>query len=285
VKTVRIASDDVELELLPELGGRWHRLRAFGRDLLRTPDDLDAYRREPFFWGAYVMAPWCNRLTVGPRQVADRAVDLAPNFPDGTAIHGQVYRLPWDATPSGTLRVAAGGAGWPWRYDVQQRIELDGRRLVLIAALTNRSGGLMPAGIGIHPWFRQPLELSVAAERVFTSNEASTSHPVPVDGDHDLRRARAVPPDLDATWTDLRGSVVAAMRWPDLGISASMRVSPEGAYLCAASPAALGAVAVEPQTHAPDGLRRLANGESGALQLLEPSATLQLAVELEFAQA
>lgn len=282
---MRIASDEVELELAPQLGGRWHRLRAFGRDLLRTPDDTDAYRREPFFWGAFVMAPWCNRVAAGPQPVGGRSIDLPANFPDGTAIHGQVQRLPWEVARSGALRVAAGGDGWPWRYEVQQRIELDGARLVLILALTNRSSTAMPAGIGIHPWFRQPAEMMIAADRVYVSNEASAPDPVAVDGPHDLRQLRAMPADLDATWTALRGPEVVTMRWPGLGVSATMRVSPEVAYLCAASPGALGAVAIEPQTHAPNGLRRLANGEPGGLQLLEPRSTLQLAVELEFAQA
>ena len=285
MSTLRIGSDQLEVELLPELGGRWHRLRAFGKDLLRTPDEMTAYRREPFFWGSFVMAPWCNRAAAGVREIGERSVKLAPNFPDGSAIHGEVQRMPWEVTPSGALRVAAGGSNWPWRYEVQQRVEVDRTRLRLTLALTNQSSSVMPAGIGIHPWFRQPLELTIAADLVFTSNRASTPEPAPVDGDHDLRHMRAMPPDLDATWTGLRGPQVVAMRWPELGVSAGMRVSPQGAYLCAASPAQLGAVAIEPQTHAPDGLRRLANGEPGALHLLDPGSTLQLEMELAFARS
>jgi len=282
VKRLRIGSDELEVELLPRLGGRLHRLRAFGQDLLRTPDVADAYRREPFFWGSFVMAPWCNRVVAGPRRVLDQVIELPPNFPDGSAIHGQVQRLPWEATASGALRVAAGGSGWPWRYEVQQRIEVDGTRLLMIVALTNRAATAMPAGIGIHPWFRQPIEVAFPADRVFVSNDASAADPAPVSGDHDLRRLGPMPPDLDATWTALHGPQGATLRWPQLGITASMRTSPEGAFLCAASPTALDAVAIEPQTHAPNGLRRLENGEPGALQLLEPCSTLQLAVELEF---
>ena len=39
METVRIGSDELELELLPELGARLHRVRAFGNDVLRTPDE------------------------------------------------------------------------------------------------------------------------------------------------------------------------------------------------------------------------------------------------------
>ena len=72
-QVLRLGSDEVEVEILPGLGGRLHRLRAFGRDLLRTPEDLAAYRREPFFWGGFVMAPWCNRIEARPTSVGDRS--------------------------------------------------------------------------------------------------------------------------------------------------------------------------------------------------------------------
>ncbi|TAJ99437.1 MAG: hypothetical protein EPO36_11930 [Chloroflexota bacterium] len=45
---LRIADGSIEVELLPAVGGRIHRLRAFGHDVLRTPADLGFHRREPF---------------------------------------------------------------------------------------------------------------------------------------------------------------------------------------------------------------------------------------------
>ena len=166
METVRIGSDELELELLPELGARLHRVRAFGNDVLRTPDDLGAYRAEPFFWGSFVMAPWCNRATAGSQEVAGAHLDLPSNFPDGTAIHGQVEALAWEVIEPGTLRVEAGGDGWPWRYTVTQRLHVDGPQLHILLELTNCSGEPMPAGIGIHPWFRRPLQVAFDADHV-----------------------------------------------------------------------------------------------------------------------
>ena len=88
------ASSDLEVVVLPALGGRLHRLRYRGHDLLRTPPNIDEHRRDPFFYGAYVMAPWCNRLAPGQLEVAGRTVDLPINFSDGSAIHGQVFGDP-----------------------------------------------------------------------------------------------------------------------------------------------------------------------------------------------
>jgi aldose 1-epimerase len=279
---LRFASDRLEAVFLPDLGARLHRLRVFGQDLLRTPGQLDAYRREPFFWGSFVMAPWCNRIPPQPADVGSRTIDLAPNFPDGTAIHGQVQARPWEIVSPGALRVQGGGDGWPWRYEVTLAIDVGAATLRMRHGLTNRSDEPMPAGIGIHPWFRRPLAVAFPAQRVYPSNIDSAGEPMPVAGAFDLRRQRDMPPDLDATWTDLRGPHVAELSWPNLGIAATMRATPDVPYLCAASPTGLDAVAIEPQTHAPDGLRRLLAHERGGLSLLPPGEALELIVELAF---
>jgi hypothetical protein len=61
-----------------------------------------------------------------------------------------------------------------------------------------------------------------------------------------------------------------------------MSTSPRVSFIVAASPAGIDAVAVEPETHAPAGVRRLLQGEPGALELLSPGETMTLAVRLAF---
>ena len=48
MEELRYSDGDVEVIVLPEAGARFHRLRAFGHDLLRTPDDPDTHHRDPF---------------------------------------------------------------------------------------------------------------------------------------------------------------------------------------------------------------------------------------------
>ncbi len=74
---------------------------------------------------------------------------------------------------------------------------------------------------------------------------------------------------LDGTWANLTGTPVE-LRWPELGIRAEMRVGSPTLCIVAASPAGAAAVAVEPETHAPQGLRRLLRGEPDALTMLAP---------------
>jgi aldose 1-epimerase len=281
VNELRIADGPLEVVVLPEIGARLHRLRAFGHDLLRTPGDPATHASDPFFWGAYVMAPWCNRIEAGPVAVGSRQVALGSNVPDGSAIHGQVYARPWEVLGDRRLRIRAGGDGWPWVYEVGLRIELVDRLVRIELALTNRDSEPMPAGLGIHPWFRRPLLVAIRGDAVNPSNTAPAARAQPVDGPFDLRRMGEMPADLDATWSALAEPPVE-LRWPHEQVRAVMRVAAPTTYVVAASPGHLDAVAVEAQTHAPQALRRMLVGGPGGLALLEPGGTLGLVLELAF---
>jgi len=277
-----VTDGPIQVGLLPELGGRLHRLRAFGHDMLRTPERLETHRDDPYFWGAYAMAPWSNRLSTEPTPVGGRVVRLPATFPDGTAIHGQVATVPWTVRDDGSFSVRGGGGAWPWAYEVEQRVAVADARVRIDLALTNLADGPMPAGLGLHPWFRRPLEVRLAGSRVVRSNTDPAATLEGVSGDLDLRQLRPVPDDLDATWTDLEEPALE-LRWPELGLTAEVRIHADaGPCVALASPADLDAVAIEPQTHLPDGLGRHVRGEPGGLRLLAPGATLRLTTEWLF---
>lgn len=281
-----MGSGQLEVELLPEVGARLHRIRAFGYDLLRTPPHIDAHREAPIFWGAYPMAPWCNRARPGRRHVAGRSVDLAPNFDDGSAIHGVVGAVPWKRRGTGSLGLEVDAGRWPWGFDIQLDIELEQSALGLRYRLVNQANAPMPAGLGLHPWFRTPLEVRLPARAVYRSNIGSAPVPEPVDGPFDLARRATPAADLDATWTGLDEQTIE-LAWPDAGIVGllSVETSAPAVLVALASPATLDAVAIEPQTHGPDALRRLASGEADAPIMLPPGAALTLDLRLEVALA
>jgi aldose 1-epimerase len=281
MEQLRLSDDSIEVVILPEVGARLHRLRVLGHDLLRSPDRLSKHVRDPFFWGAFVMAPWCNRIEAGTVQVGSRRISLGPNFPDGSAIHGQVYARPWERQDDGGLLVRAGGDGWPWEYEVGLRIEIVDQSLRIEQTLTNLARDQMPGGMGLHPWFRRPLQVAIRGDVVHPWNPASQPLPEPVSGSLDLRELGEMSTGLDATWTRLADSPVE-LRWPHLGLRAGMRITSQTRYVVAASPGQLDAIAVEPQTHAPQGLRRMLNGEPGGLTMLDPGRSLSLVVEMAF---
>jgi aldose 1-epimerase len=280
----RLAAPDgsVEVELLPELGGRLHRLRFRGHDLLRTPDDPSAYLRQPFAWACYPMAPWCNRLDAGPVQVGSRRVVLTSNFPDGSALHGEVMARPWRVVGPGRYVVSAGEtAGWPWAYEVRLGIDARDAGLGVTIELANLADDPMPGGVGLHPWFRRPVEIALDATAVYASNLAPSDRPRPVTGAFDLHDPAPLARGLDATWTAL-GRPVVELRWPTLGIAATMTVEAPSVLVCAASPDDVDADAIEPQTHAPQGLRRLLDDLPDPMTWLAPGAVLALTMDLAF---
>jgi aldose 1-epimerase len=276
-----LQSDEVEVEVLPRYGARLHSLRAFGHELLLRPERPEDHLADPFFLGAYVMAPWCNRIATGPLEVTGRTVALASNFSDGSAIHGQVHTRPWQQVGEGEFSVRAGGDGWPWPYEVRFEVATEPSTVRLRLRLRNLAESPMPGGLGLHPWFIKPVEVAINAARAFGSNSSSAPQPSPVAGDADLRRPAPMPDGLDATWTEL-GDPPVELRWPTARIGCRLQFEAPARYVTAASPPEVEAVAIEPQTHAPQGLRRLLNGEPGALAKLEPGEELRLAIEMSF---
>jgi aldose 1-epimerase len=269
------------MDILPAIGARIHRLRVNGADLVRVAPDLQLHIEDSYFWGSYPMAPWCNRIDAGRTQVAGRELDLPASFPDGTAIHGQVSRVPWAQIGPASFRIQAGGDGWPWPYEVEQGFAFDDREVSFSLRLTNLADEAMPAGLGIHPWFRRPVRVAIRARAVHPSNLVRQGEPVPVTGQLDRRAIEELPDGLDAAWTDLSHPPVS-LEWPGIGLAATIEASPTVRYVVAASPANIDAVAVEPETHAPGGIGRLVHGETGALTLLDPGESLRMTLRFVF---
>ncbi|MEO8462872.1 MAG: hypothetical protein ABI555_06650, partial [Chloroflexota bacterium] len=139
-----------------------------------------------------------------------------------------------------------------------------------------------PGGLGIHPWFVGPVEVRIDSSTVLPSNVDPGAQFEPVRGSLDLREGRPMAIGLDATWPDPEGGEVG-FRWPELGIEATLRAtSDSGLCIVAASPRADGVVAVEPETQAPQGLRRLLGGEPYGMRWLEPGAAIHLRTDLTF---
>ena len=139
----------------------------------------------------------------------------------------------------------------------------------------------MPAGLGLHPWFRRPLLVAIHGDAVYPLNTATKPQAEPVSGAYELREIGEMAVGLDATWTQLADPPVE-LRWPQFGLGAVMRIAAPTVHVVAASPGELDAIAIEPQTHAPQGIRRLLNREPGALTTLDPGEALDLHVELVF---
>ena len=139
----------------------------------------------------------------------------------------------------------------------------------------------MPAGLGFHPWFRTPATLQIPSGSVFADNTDPAVRPSPASGALDLREPAPVAVGTDACWVDLSEPAVT-LRWDDLGVQLTMSADRPDIVAVAARLPHIDAIAVELQTHAAAGVRRLLHGERYALHALPPGDTLHLTLTLAF---
>jgi aldose 1-epimerase len=284
VRVEQIANEALAVELLPEAGGRLHRLRVFGQDVLRTPPDPAEHLRDPFHWGAFPLVPWSNRVPDGRIDRPGRLARLPCN--DGRfAIHGEAYLRPWQVAGPGALAFRGGQHGFPWPYGATLNVALDGRTLTLTLAVSNAGEIDAPLGLGIHPWFDATggLEVALPAELAYPQTDHLPSgEPRPVSGPLDRRALSPVPWGTDNVWTGLSARAIE-LRWPGKQLSARFGFSAAATHVVMAAFAAQNAVAIEPVTHAPDGFHLLNEQRRGAVALVAPGATLAVAYTLSFA--
>ncbi len=258
------------VEVNPQLGGSIARFytRLNGRhvDLLRpappTPADENAVLQSACF----PLIPYSGRIAnarfdFDDLQVREPVLGLfRPN-----SIHGHGWLRHWQVSettrsPSTShLRIdyTHDPDGWPWAYRATQSFTLTEHMLSITAAITNQSESLMPAGLGLHPYF--PLHHDARIKTITTgmwqSDDAvlPTQH-VALDADGPFNREIVVRQQpLDNAFTGW--SRKAEILWPQLGLSLEMTADTD--FLIIFTPPGENFFCVEPASHPPDSLRSL----------------------------
>ncbi|VVT01223.1 aldose 1-epimerase [Erythrobacter sp. EC-HK427] len=286
--SVLLHADGWELELLPEIGGAIGALRRGDVEILRT---VPAGSTNPLDAGCFPLVPYCNRIA-DARFVWDGiAVDLPHNFlPETSSLHGLGWQMPWSVTEQADARCTlmhehmtttpapsgAGASGWPWAYSARQTFRLGARGLKMWLDVTNLSPLPMPAGLGLHPYFRRRPETQVrfvshgmvdVDDRLIPTGEI-----MPAARFADWRGG-ASPPDqlVDHCFTGWDGAVEIT---DDLG---AITLQASGAPLLHVySPADGSALCCEPVSHLPDALNQSPRG----MIALPPGCTASLEMQI-----
>ncbi|MCO6418184.1 aldose epimerase [Siccirubricoccus sp. KC 17139] len=277
-----LESRDWQAELLPGQGGACAALRWRGLDLLvPLPEGADP---NASFAGAFVMAPWANRLDGGALPVAGTTWRLPINRPeDDTAIHGLSRDAPWAVAASGAAHavleqeVDATPLGAPWRYRARMEWWLDAESLRLALTLTNLGELPFPFGLGWHPFFARPAgtRLRLAADTLFARDERSL--PVAAQPSTGIDGAEPAYEGLDTAFAGWDG---AAEIIRDEG---RLRLSASGAWArCVQvfAPAGSHILCVEPVSHVPDAPNRPALAPHGPLLMRAPGESLRGELQL-----
>lgn len=270
---LRLAAGEWQAALLPESGATFTRLAHAGRDLL-VPIPPDAVPVGPFH-GAFLMAPWANRLDRGRIAVAGRTWHMPINRPqEDTALHGLMRDLPWRVESAAPERAALACdlEHPPFRVSARLGASLSSDGFRLSVALTNTADCPTPLGLGWHPFFVRPpgTRLRFAARTVFGRDSRNLPvAPRPAAG---IDGGDAVLDGLDTHFAGWDG--VAEIEYPDAG---TFRLRAAGAWctnLQVFAPRGAGILSVEPVSHVPDSPSRAAAAAHGAMHLVAPRESL-----------
>jgi aldose 1-epimerase len=262
-----------EATLLPERGAAFSRLTDAARDLLAPiPDGADP-NAGPH--GAFLMAPWTNRLDGGRIVVAGVEHRMPVNrAQDNTAIHGFVREQPWRIVQSlaDAAELACDFARPPFAGGARMTIRLKPDSLALTIELSNGGDAPAPMGFGWHPWFPRPAgtRLRVAARTVFGRDaRALPIAPRPTAG---LNGADSVLLGLDTHFAGWDGA--AEIAWPDGRTLAMHATGAWATNLQVYAPRGGTTICVEPVSHAPDAPNRPDAAAHGAMHIVVPGGQI-----------
>ena len=169
---IKLATDRLKLDLLPELGGRINKLVFNEFDIFLPLQIQDIKPIQTYKGGCFSLVPFSNRIKNSRFNFNQFEYILTKNDPPN-AIHGHAYLGKWNVlkkTDSSAVIVykhLANNFGWPWSYEVVQTITLEDNNITFLLEILNKSNNPMPIGFGIHPYFNYSdnVKLKFCAQR------------------------------------------------------------------------------------------------------------------------
>ena len=279
-----ISSGDYEVGVT-EAGGGITFLRLRGVDVLRPAPAQPAV---PLDLSCFPLVPYANRIAHGRFTWEGRQVSIEPNTPgDPSPMHGDGWLSVWSIAQLSADRIVLemrhSAGAWPWGYLARQTIAADPGGVSLGLELINQSDGLMPAGLGLHPYFpgRSEARLTAEVRAVWLT-------------DKDLLPTDLAPPDRFGDWA--RGAPLAAAElidnchtgWSgpaeivlaDRDMLVRLTAAPSQRWLHVYSPPGQDFFAIEPVSHRPDALNT-PNPMGEGVIALPPGAALRAGMRIE----
>jgi len=298
---VELRSGDASARLVPAAGGRISALRLCRPDgyavevLHPYPEDFF----DPLRWakgGIYPLIPYSNRIANAQLQVDGQTIAIAPH-PDSLphSLHGNAHAQAWliersDASSATMSLDSPASAAWPWDYTAQITLQLSPGALHITMTLRNADTRAMPAGIGLHPYFRHEptAQIGYHATTAWPANsEFLPGQPRPPHPDELYAPERALPPggltDYVGGWdgvatVDLPGDQTAGASG-----AARLHIRADGtfAHLVVHRPDNLAYLCLEPVSHVANGFNLAANGVADTgTRRLAPGETLTGSINL-----
>jgi aldose 1-epimerase len=284
VSLLTLTAGDWRATVSPEQGGAILSLEWRGQPVFRpTPEGAN----DMLETACFPLVPYANRIADARfafegRDVRLTALDrFAPH-----ALHGDGWLNPWavetvtdervEMSLEWPAEVDADGAGWPWPWRAQQTVRLTDQGLEISLSVTNVGDAVMPAGLGLHPYFHKSADsrLRLSATGVWLTDareipERLATPDAVADWNGGLALAEA--PFVDHAYAGWDGEAVMEGG----GRRVLMRGGAGAEWAQVYAPIGADFFCVEPVTHRPDVLNGPA-GEQGGLARLLPGESLSL---------
>jgi aldose 1-epimerase len=294
---VTLSSGSARCEIAPHAGGAvtgfwWER---DGRRInwLRRASPSAVARGDAGQMSCFPMVPYGSRIRDARFVFCGREVVESPAMPQMRhALHGHGWRRNWSLLERSdnhlVLEYDYPSDAWPWAYRTRQRFELSSEALAMTLEIENLSDGLMPAGLGFHPFFPRTPGATLTATTAgvwLTDPEVMPTEKTAVPPHWDLSTGRRVAElELDNVFTGWRGEAVVT--WPEHGAKLAIAASqPLLSFLVVYTPRDADFFCVEPASHCTDAINLARQGVADTgLRVLAPgarrSATVTLRPEL-----
>ena len=293
-RVVQLHAAESSLRLVPAAGGRISSLRLASAgggavDILHPyPEDFF----DPLRWakgGIYPLMPYSNRIANATVQVNGKAMalaahpDAAPHTLHGNA-HAQAWQLEASAATSAVMTLdSPASAAWPWHYAGRMRLELSLHALTIRIELRNADTRVMPAGLGMHPYFRHQAASRIAynATTVWPPTaEFLPGTPRPLQTDEIYLPARALPAGGLTHYVSGWGGT-ALVDLPE-GARLQLSADPVFGHMVVHRPDNMAYLCLEPVSHVADGFNLAARGVPGTgTQLLAPGESMGGVVRMQ----
>lgn len=269
---VMLSSGAARCAVVPPAGGAiagfWWERDGKRLDWLRPAMPGAVMRGDVRAMSCFPMVPYSNRIRDGRFLFCGHEVVETPVDPGMRhAIHGHGWRRDWQVVEHAedllVLEYTHAPDAWPWHYRARQRFVLSPDALMLNLEIENLSEGLMPAGLGFHPYFpRTPqVELTAPLRGVW---QVDAEHlPIAwtsVSSDWDFSTSRRIAElALDNIFTGWNGH--ATVTWPERGARLSLEAEqPILSFLTLFTPPDADFFCVEPVSHCADAINLARSG-------------------------
>jgi aldose 1-epimerase len=237
----------------------------------------------------FPMVPYGSRIRDGRFLFCGREVIESSAGPDMRhALHGHGWRHDWNIVDRSDDRVIVEYAhkpgAWPWPYRARQCFALADEALSISLEIENLSDGLMPAGLGFHPFFPRTPEARVAAATGgvwLTDAEILPTEKTDVPPGWDLSAGRRVADlALDNVFTGWTGD--ATVTWPERRARLVLGATqPLLSFLVLYTPRGSDFFCVEPASHCTDAINLAREGVADTgLRVLAPNARRSASIRL-----